>query len=44
MEFIKIWKDSRAAVYDITVDGEKMYECLAADEVIEVLQELFEKE
>lgn len=44
MKALTIWKDDAIGFYSISIDGEVKYECLAADEVAEVVSEIMEGE
>lgn len=44
MKLITIWKYETTGTYTIAVDGFIQYECLAADEVAEVIKEMMEGE
>ena len=44
MKNIGIWKDEDIGTYSIEIDGEVVYECLAADEVAEIINELMKGE
>lgn len=43
MKDIKIHKDTDIGLFTIFVDGEVEYECLADDEVVDVVKELVKK-
>lgn len=43
MKDIKIHKDEDIGLYTILVGGEVEYECLADDEVVEVVEELIKE-
>lgn len=42
MKALTIYKDEDIGLYSIKVGGEIMYECLAADEVVEIVKDFME--
>lgn len=44
MNNVHIYKDKDIGLYTIEVDGGAVFECLAADEVVDIIKELLEKE
>lgn len=43
MKSINIWKDENIGFYTIAIDGEIKYECLAADEVAAIIDEIMKE-
>lgn len=43
MKLITVWKMEATGTWTVAVDGFIKYECLAADEVAEVVKELMEE-
>lgn len=44
MKDIHIYKDTDIGLYTIVIDGEETYECLAKDEVVEIISDYMENE